>query len=167
MVIEKGPRLSPVSYNILRPNEKLTHRQCKHVSSPLCVSSCKAHWWNQWRVILYKNMFAYWLAVYWNLSSINSHSINRNLLLSKNNYYPPSVKPIKLQLHSCGPALTDCSHLVETVGQLRLRNIDMDDFMNTSVQRTVKYSRFCLCLICLNKSSNFHGYSSSICYVGR
>lgn len=67
----------------------------------------------------------------------------------------PSFQPIKLRLHSSGPALTNCSHLVESADQLRLRNIDMDDFMSTSAQWTVKYSRFCLWLICLNRSSSF------------
>jgi len=38
------------------------------------------------------------------------------------------------------PPLTLCSHLVETAYQLR--NIDIDEYMNTCVQRAVKYSRF-------------------------
>lgn len=59
----------------------------------------------------------------------------------KKTNYPPSVKPIKLCLHSSAPALTDRCHMVESVEQLGLGNIDMDDFINRSAQWTVKFSR--------------------------
>lgn len=73
------------------------------------------------KVITYKTCLLTDCSVYRNLSSINNRHISRDLLLSKKHPLSPSVKPIKLWHHSSGPALTDCSHLVETADQLRLQ----------------------------------------------
>ena len=138
--------------------------QCK---APHCANSCYTSCLDQWGVITYKKLFALWL--YTHLSSVNNCNVSRNLLLRKVLIIPPPppVKPTQLWPHSSGPALTGRSHLVEPAEQLGLRNIDMDDFMNTSEQSSVKYSRFHRRLICLNRSWSPPGCSESICCGGR